>query len=45
MMLLGVVLVFVPVVGWVIHLQLDLVITLGGFILWLIFVVNAHDNQ
>ncbi len=45
MIFLGVILAFVPVVGWAIHLLLDLAIGLGFFALWILLLIKAYGNE
>ncbi len=45
MIFVGMVLGLVPVVGLIIHLLIDLVLCLGGFVIWLILVFKAYGNQ
>jgi uncharacterized membrane protein len=45
MIILGMILGTIPVLGFIIHLLLDLALFIGGFILWLILVIKAYSNQ
>ena len=45
MMIVGFVLAFIPVVGWIIDVLLWLAIGLGGFCLWLYLLYKAYNNQ
>jgi uncharacterized membrane protein len=45
MIFVGRALGLIPFVGWVIHALIDLVLFLGGFILWVILVIKAYGNQ
>jgi uncharacterized membrane protein len=45
MIFVGKALGLIPVLGWVIHLLIDLALGFGGFILWVILVVKAYGNQ
>jgi len=45
MMIVGFVLAFIPVVGWIIDVLLWLAIGLGGFCLWLYLLYKAYSNE
>lgn len=45
MMIVGVVLAFIPVIGWVIDVLLWLAVGLGGFCLWLYLLYKAYSNE
>lgn len=35
----------IPIIGWLIDLMMWLVISLGGFVLWILLVLKAYQNQ
>jgi len=39
------ILAMIPVIGWIISILLWLVIGFGGFVLWLLLVYKAYNNQ
>jgi uncharacterized membrane protein len=45
MMIVGFILAFIPVIGWIIGVLLWLVIGLGGFCLWVYLLYKAYNNQ
>ena len=45
MMIIGIVLGFIPVIGWILDILLWLAIVLGGFGLWLFTMYKAYNNE
>lgn len=45
MMIVGVILAFIPVVGWILNILLWLAIGLGGFGLWIFVMYKAYNNE
>lgn len=45
MMIVGAILAFIPVLGWILDLLLWLAIGLGGFVLWIFLVFKAYSNE
>jgi uncharacterized membrane protein len=43
--ILGSVLLFVPVIGWIVGGLLSAVLSLGGFILWVVLIVRAFQGR
>ncbi len=45
MMIVGAILAFIPVLGWILDLLLWLAIGLGGFVCWVFLVFKAYNNE
>ncbi len=45
MMFIGMILAFIPWVGWIADILLWLALGVGGFVLWIVLLVKAYGNQ